>query len=1216
MHKPFIILTILLAHLFTASPLFADDSPPLMAVFPPHNAGDEADWLSIGLQDRLTVDMRYLGALHTHYLPLFIGEIAARCPDMTLGCVAKLPFEAWREIAEKQGYQAFIWGEYRVAGEALAVTLTRHAAPDFEAVERVAFRAPVAALPVETHLSRLLAPYPIAPAEKARLLASRTDSPAAWEHNARGFWALQQYALSGGGQAHALAKTWRAHLERAVALDADYAEAWNNLGWYFLTFADFDAAETTFRKALALKPDLVDANMGLGYSLKGQQQPAEAVPFLARGVALNPALTGHRAYLNTRLGDLARFYGKQGNPAAMAAVHQGVLAIYQDILGPEHPDTALALNNLAELYRTLGDYARAEPLYRRALAIHEKVSGPEHPDTALALNNLAELYRTLGDYARAEPLYRRALAIYEKVSGPEHPDTATSLNNLAALYYHRNDPARAEPLFQRALAIYRKVLGPEHPDTALGLNNLARIYLARGKYTQAESLYRRTLDIAENVLGAEHSRTALALNSLGLLYYRLGDVSRAEPLLQRALAIREKALGPAHPDTAQSLNNLGMLYHNLGDPARAEPLYQRALAIYQKSLGPAHRDTATSLNNLAMLYYKRGELARAEPLLQRASAIWEKALGPEHPDTASSLNNLASLHARLGAHARAELLYRRALSVAVNSERPELLWRVQTGLSQLLSAQDHPQAAVFFGKQAVNTLQSLRAGIKDLDKSLQQSFLQDKTEVYQHLADALIGLGRLAEAQQVLAMLKEAEYFDFVRRDAESDARATQADYSAAEQPWAERYAAISGELVTLGRELRELKEKTRAGLTDAEQARKKQLRQAMRTANKAFQAYLEDLKTEFANPERAMEIGAKNLGRLKPLQSVLRELDAVLVHYLITEDKLRILLTTPDAQLARDSDLGAKALNRLVFDFRDQLQTRTRYTFGKSAKALYRQLIGPIAEDLKQAETRTLLLSLDGVLRYLPMAALYDGEQYLVEQYATVLYTEAAKPNLKDRPVAQWTLAGLGLSDKIEGFSALPSVESELEGIIRHGDADKDGVLDGIIRLNQAFNADAFLDTLDEGRPVLHIASHFVFKPGTDRASYLLLGDGAKLSLAQIREEYDFTGLDLLTLSACNTAMGANADGREVEGFGALAQRQGAKGVLATLWSVDDDSTGLFMRRLYERRATRSLGKAEALRQAQLEFIRAGETQAARYPKHYRHPYYWAPFILMGNWL
>ncbi len=130
------------------------------------------------------------------------------------------------------------------------------------------------------------------------------------------------------------------------------------------------------------------------------------------------------------------------------------------------PEAARLLNQAAVYLKDHALYVQAEPLLQRALAIYEKLLGPEHPDTATSLNNLALLYKTQGKYEQAEPLHRRALAIREKRLGPEHPDTAQSLNNLAELYYAQSKYEQAEPLYQRALAIYEKRLGPEHPNTA------------------------------------------------------------------------------------------------------------------------------------------------------------------------------------------------------------------------------------------------------------------------------------------------------------------------------------------------------------------------------------------------------------------------------------------------------------------------------------------------------------------------------------------------------------------------------------------------------------------------------------------------------------------------------------------------------------------------------------------------------------------------------
>jgi CHAT domain-containing protein len=244
-------------------------------------------------------------------------------------------------------------------------------------------------------------------------------------------------------------------------------------------------------------------------------------------------------------------------------------------------------------------------------------------------------------------------------------------------------------------------------------------------------------------------------------------------------------------------------------------------------------------------------------------------------------------------------------------------------------------------------------------------------------------------------------------------------------------------------------------------------------------------------------------------------------------------------------------------------------------------------------------------------------------------IFTEAAKDKLKDVPQAHWRVAALGLTLAKPGFSALPSVKGELEGIVKSGNS---GVLPGEMHLNEAFTANRMREALDKAYPVLHVASHFAFLPGTDANSFLLLGDGNKLTLKDLKEEdYRFQDVDLMTLSACETAVGGgkDANGMEIEGLGALVQKQGAKAVIATLWPVADESTGLLMQNFYRLRESGTLTKAEALRQAQLQFIQGKNkladaamqrglttTSPTTPTASYTHPFFWAPFILMGNWL
>jgi CHAT domain-containing protein len=204
------------------------------------------------------------------------------------------------------------------------------------------------------------------------------------------------------------------------------------------------------------------------------------------------------------------------------------------------------------LYQAQGEFAKAEPLYKRALAITEKALGPDHPDTAISLNNLASVHQQQGELAKAEPIFIRALAITEKVLGPSHPRTSLFLNNLALLYQAQGEFAKAEPLFIRALAITEKVLGPDHPATAYSLNNLAALHGDQGEYAKAEPLYKRALAITEKAVGPDHPDTAALAGNLAALYQFLSRDGLTLEYFERAAAAREHHLARELPSKAES----------------------------------------------------------------------------------------------------------------------------------------------------------------------------------------------------------------------------------------------------------------------------------------------------------------------------------------------------------------------------------------------------------------------------------------------------------------------------------------------------------------------------------------------------------------------------------------------------------------------------------------------------------------------------------------
>lgn len=227
----------------------------------------------------------------------------------------------------------------------------------------------------------------------------------------------------------------------------------------------------------------------------------------------------------------------------------------------------------------------------------------------------------------------------------------------------------------------------------------------------------------------------------------------------------------------------------------------------------------------------------------------------------------------------------------------------------------------------------------------------------------------------------------------------------------------------------------------------------------------------------------------------------------------------------------------------------------------------------------------------------------------------------------AQWRVLAAGVSQGSNELEALSFVPSELCSIVREPSPEcegRQGVIAGTRMLNARFTYASFSQAISKYR-VAHVATHFKFISGTKAeglGSYLLLGNGEKLTMDKVRKSNGlFAGIELLTLSACDTAYGSKtADGRDIEGFGVLAQKQGARSIMATLWRVDDESTRDLMVAFYTRFRQAGMTKAEALRQAQIDMIglsRNGNKKQASGGEagKFTHPYFWAPFILIGNW-
>jgi len=792
---------------------------------------------------------------------------------------------------------------------------------------------------------------------------------------------------------------------------------------------------------------------------------------------------------------------------------------------------------------------------------------------------------------------------------------------------------KALEYFNQALPLKRAV--GDRRGEANTLNNLGSVYNSLGEKQKALEYYNQALLLKRAV--GDRGGEAIALHNIGLVYDSLGEQQRALEDYNQALSLK-RAVGDRGGE-ADTLNNIGLVYDSLGDEQKALEYYNQALPL-RRAVSDRAGEAAT-LNNIGVVYRSLGEQQKALEYYKQALPL-ARAVGDRRGE-ANTLNNLGFVYDSLGEKQKALEYYNQALPLerAAGDRSGEAL---TLGNLMWLWEAEYPSLAAFYGKQAVNVLQQLRANIAGLDKGLQRSFLHSKEDTYRVLADILISHGRLSEAEEVLALLKDEEYSSLRSRgDPKADLGYTPAESAAVK---------ALDEVGELGREDNELRaRKEKKTLDEKGQQRLEQIdRELLPQANARFRVALATIEKEA--PGTAIKTAEVREGQ--SLMRYLRELGpgTVALYTVVSTEagkssKGWVILVTPSFQKAYEMDVAD--LDQTVASFRQTLRS-DRFDPQPVAAKLYRMIFlkpqqqgKTLAEDLeaylKDQRQKTLMWSLDGVLRYVPMAALHDRKQYLVERYRNEVFTSASLPGLTHATSKEWNALGLGVSKKYEGFSALAGVPQELSAIVKDGSKHTKGVLPGTIKWDDEFKEKSMLDSLSDGYNVVHIASHFSYQAANPERSFLLLGDGGHLEMSKIQDMSAlFEKTDLVTLSACDTAVGAmkDANGKDVEGFAYVTQKLGAMSVIASLWPVDDVGTQVLMPKFYALHQ-QGLSKAEALRQAQLALLngnsKASQVKAQRsepldnqtdsslprYPKDsakpYAHPYYWAPFILIGNW-
>jgi CHAT domain-containing protein/Tfp pilus assembly protein PilF len=895
----------------------------------------------------------------------------------------------------------------------------------------------------------------------------------------------------------------------------------------------------------------------------------------------------------------------------------------------------MALNSIGVVYDDLNEKQKALEYYNQALPLI-RAEG-DHAHEAQILNSIGRIYSDWGEKQEALGYYDRSLSHFRAVG--DRRSEAKALHNIAAVYNHLGEWQKALKYLNQALSLGRA--SDDLAQVTRTLESIGRIYTNLGEYQKALEYLNQTLSSARD--SGDRRGEADSLTAIGGIYASLDEKRKALEYFDKALPLFRADNDPA--GEAEALNDIGAAYIYLREQQKALKYFNQALSLFHSI---RHRQgEAMTLGNIGMVYTYLGEHQKALEYLEQALLLYQ-AIGEIHGG-AVTLNNIGLVFYLLGEKEKALEHFNGALLALLAVGYPDSEGKALSNLMLAWNGLGKPRLAIFYGKRTVNASQQIRANIQDLDKGLQKGFLASREHVYRTLAEILISQNRLQEAEQILDLLKLQEFSDFISGSGPADRPTAKADLTADEEGKSKQYDEISKRLFALNRQYDDLAKK-RARTPDEEE-RMKKLGPEIEQAKQDFLQFLAQLQTDFSKPETKQEAAIE----IKGIKQIVRDLGAgtVALYTLVTDDKYYVILTSPQMDRARQYAIKRDELEKKVKQFKEVLQN-PHVDPRPAAQELYKILLAPIEKELQQAKAQTLMWSLDGALRYIPMSALYDGQQYMVEKYHNVVINPTSHSRLREQSGSNWRGLGMGTSKKYAGLNALRNVPDELDEIIRE-EAGKDerGVIPGQMMLNETFTEQGMFQALQRNYKVVHIASHFVLSSKDARQSYLLLGDGSRLTLSQIRDAPKvFDNVDLVALSACDTASGGeDADGREVDAFGIITQQKGAKAVLASLWPVEDKSTRDLMVNFYMRlRTTPQMTKAEALRQAQLALLRGEDqganakdnarrsgdrteeatnikdmqweeesTQGPEFKKDpqapYSHPYYWAPFILIGNW-
>ena len=887
-------------------------------------------------------------------------------------------------------------------------------------------------------------------------------------------------------------------------------------------------------------------------------------------------------------------------------VFASALEIYRDIKNRNGEATSLL--GLGSAYDNLGQYQKAIDFYQQSLAVFNEIK--DRAGGGIILNNLGNAHDRLRQYKKAIEFYNQSLVIAKEVK--DRDSEVQLLNKLGSAFFSIEDYEKSIAIYSEVLKLYQQI--DDQNSQTQTLKEIGRIStIAGNKFYNALDLakaikfHQKALEIHKFLKDTNNESLNLAI--LGNSYEILGQYAKAEKLLFAALDIARENSNLSNQ--CFILRYLGELHHySLKQYAKALDYHQLAATICQKVGDGA--TTSISLGNMGFTLIELNETSRALKLFQQALNVKTSEYIKSY-----SLYGFGLTYFKLGKYSEAISVLSQSLSSSKKNNNTWVHRETLSTIGDLLKQQNQIELSIIFYKESVNATEEIRKKLRTLNKEEQKSYLATVEKTYRNLADLLLKQDRILEAQQILDLLKVQELSDYFR-SAEVGDSAKKADYQPPEQ-----------NIIALGNELAKLQQLDT--LTREQEQRLAYLTNQESDRNEQFNAFLNSPEVQKQIKQLTIE-KAKNvdLEAYNTLRTSLTEIKNAVVFYpLILEDRLELILITANtAPIRKTVNIKREDLNKDISDFLSNLRDPSSADVQADGQKFYNYLLKPFEKELKDTNIQTIIYSPDGQLRYIPLAALHDGNQWLIERYRINNITASSLTNLRPRTykppkvlaAAATNSHNIKLGDRSIPFGALPATKTEVEAIATL--LPKTTTL-----IDQQFSKNVTLQEMKRNT-IIHLATHGYFAVGRAEDSFIIFGDGDKATLTDIAN-WSLTNVSLVVLSACETAIGGKlGSGVEILGLGYRIQDAGAGAAIASLWKVSDDGTSELMQKLYKNLSQKNISSSEALRQAQIAMIRSNKKATSSDRANLRivgtvpslptgqlsHPYYWSAFILIGN--